>query len=471
MRLPISAVKAGAVFFWALVLFVYFWNLGGGSLEFWDESLSAERAREFLLTGDWLTPHSSLEPVFNKPPVYYWLTALNFAVLGESEFTVRLASVLFGIGCLMFVCLLGRKVVGSEWGGLLAAFLLATNPHWINYTRNGMLDSGLMFGTLAGIYFLMYGRPAGGVVFSGVALALGCLIKNPIALAGLAVPIAQNLFVEKTLRWGRRVFFAALIACLLSLIWYGLEYLKWGNAYLNQFVGYNMLQRFSRPIEGHDSSPLFYLKVWSGGSIVSFALFVLPLAYLLARRRAVLRPLVPYLIVLFALLAILELSASKRGFYLLLIYPFVAIASAGMWASILGSIKAPSVRAGVIALLVVASGIYLGARYKPCIRGAESLKEMAVRLKADADASSVIYTLGIPSEPVMFYSHMLSRSVWDEVSPASLDAMLKRAGGDVYLLARKNGKGRALQAIAEASIPANLAYENADYSAILLPHR
>ena len=471
MRIPISAVKTATIIFWLSVGFVYFWNLGGGSLEFWDESLSAERSREFLLTGDWLTPHSSLEPVFNKPPVYYWLTALNFAVLGESEFTVRLASVLFGIGCLIFVFLIGRRASGREWGGLLAAFLLATNPHWINYTRNGMLDSGLMFGTLAGIYFLMYGRPAAGVFLSGISFALGCLIKNPLALVGLVVPIAEYVFVERTVRWRRRVLFAALIACLLSLGWYGLEYLRWGNAYLDQFVGYNMLQRFSRPIEGHESSPVFYLKVWSGGSIVSFALFFLPLVYFLVRRRAVLRPLVPYLIVLFAVLTLLELSASKRGFYLLLIYPFVAIASAGMWVSIIGSIKAPSVRAGVIGLMVMASGIYLGARYKPCISGSEGLKEIAFRLKAEAGANAVIYTFGIPSEPVMFYSHVLSRSVCEELSPGSLDAMLKRAGGDVYLLVRKNGKDRTLQVVSTTGIQANLAYENAGYTAILLPRR
>lgn len=471
MRVSIRTVKAATILFWLLVCFVYFWNLGGGSLEFWDESLTAERSREFRLTGDWLTPHSSLEPVFNKPPAYYWLTALNFVLVGEGEYAVRLGSVLFGIGCLMFVRLLGRKVIGHEWGGLLAAFFLATNPHWINYTRNGMLDSGLMFGMLAGIYFLVYGRPVAGVILSGISFALGCLIKNPLALVGLVVPLVGYVFVERTAGWLRRVLLAALIACLLSLGWYGLEILKWGNAYLDQFVGYNILQRFSRPIEGHDASPWFYLKAWSGGSVISFALFFLPLAYFLVRCRAVLRPLIPYLAILFLFLVLLSVSASKRGFYLLLIYPFVAIASAGMWLSILDSVKAPSVRAGIVGLLVLASGIYLGARYKPCISGSADLKEVAFHLKAEAGAKALIYTFGIPSDPVMFYSHVLTRSVWEELSPGSLDAMLKRADGDVYLLVRKNGKDQALQAVSTAGIHGNLVYERADYAVILLPHR
>lgn len=471
MRVSISAVKAVTVLFWLLVCLVYFWNLGGGSLEFWDESLTAERSREFLLTGDWLTPHSSLEPVFNKPPAYYWLTALNFVLVGEGEYAVRLGSVLFGIGCLMFVCLLGRNVIGRESGGLLAAFFLATNPHWINYTRNGMLDSGLMFGMLAGIYFLVYGRPVAGIVLSGVSFALGCLIKNPLALAGLVVPIAGYVFVERAAGWRRRVLLTALVACLLSLGWYGLEILKWGNAYLDQFVGYNMVQRFSRPIEGHDTNPWFYLKVWSGGSVISFALFFLPLVFFLVRRRRVLRPLVPYFAILFLFLVLLSLSASKRGFYLLLVYPFVALTSAGMWISILDSVKTPAVRAGVVGMLVLVSAIYLGVRYKPCINGCADLKEMSFRLKAEAGAQAAIYTFGIPSDPVMFYSHVLTRSVWEDPSPGSLNAVLKGADGDVYLLVRKNWKEQALQAVSAAGISGSLAYENAGYAAILLPDR
>ena len=331
MRLSISAVKTTAVFFWLWVGVIYFWNLGSGSLEFWDESLSAERAREFFLTGDWLTPHSSLEPVFNKPPVYYWLTALNFAILGENEFTVRLGSVLFGIGCLIFACLIGRGASGSQWGGLLAAFFLATNPHWINYTRNGMLDSGLMFGILAGIYFLIYGRSLAGVVLSGVAFALGCLIKNPLALVGLLVPAVELGFVRKSGPWFHRVLISGAISCLLSLCWYGFQYLKWGGAYLDQFVGYNMLARFSRPIEGHEAGPFFYLETWWGGSGVSLALFVLPIIYFFLRDRSVLRHSLAWLAILLVFLVLLSGSASKRGFYLLLIYPFAAIVSGSLW--------------------------------------------------------------------------------------------------------------------------------------------
>ena len=471
MRDSTSAVKVAAVIFWFAVGIVYFWNLGGGSLEFWDESLTAERSREFLLTDDWLTPHSSFQPVFNKPPLYYWLTALNFVLVGEGEYAVRLGSVLFGIGCLMFVCLLGRKATGRDEGGLLAAFLLATNPHWINYTRNGMLDSGLMFGTLAGIYFLIDGRPVAGVVLSGISFAVGCLIKNPLALVGLVVPLAQQLFVERSAGRGRRILFAALIACLLSLAWYGLEVLKWGNAYLDQFVGYNMVQRFSHSIEGHDTNPYFYLKVWSGGSVISFAFFFLPLAYFLVRRRGSLRPVVPYLVIASLFLILLSVSASKRGFYLLLIYPFVAIASAGMGLTFLDSVKKTAVRAGLVSLFILGSVIYLGARYDPCIDGSADLKEIAFRLKTTAGADAVIYTLGIPSDPVMFYSHVLTRSVWEDLSAEDLNAMMKRADGPVYFWMRNDKKDAVLRSVTAAGLAVSPAFESEKYAVMLLSRR
>ena len=471
MRLSISAVKTTTFFFWLLVGVIYFWNLGGGSLEFWDESLSAERAREFFLTGDWLTPHSSLEPVFNKPPVYYWLTALNFAVLGENEFTVRLGSVLFGIGCLICVYRIGRRASGKEWGGLLAAFFLATNPHWINYTRNGMLDSGLMFGILAGIFSLIHSRPVTGVVLSGVAFALGCLIKNPLALAGLLVPVVELGFVRKSGPWLRRVLISAAISCLLSLCWYGFQYMKWGGVYLDQFVGYNMLARFSRPIEGHEAGPFFYLETWWGGSGVSLALFVLPLVYFLFRDRSVLHHVAAWLSILLVFLVLLSCSASKRGFYLLLIYPFAAIVSGGLWWSILGSMPQRAGRTCLAALLIFVPAVYLGVRYKPCIDGSPSLKELALRLRAGASTNAVMFSFGIPAEPVMFYSHVLTRAVWQEPSIASLQPMLCRAEEDIYLLVRQNQKDLLLQMLGAAGRSANRSYRNADYSVFLLPRQ
>ena len=471
MRLSISAVRTTTFFFWLLVGVIYFWNLGGGSLEFWDESLSAERAREFFLTGDWLTPHSGLEPVFNKPPVYYWLTALNFAVLGENEFAVRLGSVLFGIGCLICVYLIGRRASGNEWGGLLAAFFLATNPHWINYTRNGMLDSGLMFGILAGIYSLIYGRPAAGVVLSGAAFALGCLIKNPLALAGLLVPVVELGFVRKSGPWLQRVLISAAISCLLSLCWYGFQYMKWGGAYLDQFVGYNMLARFSWPIEGHEAGPFFYLETWWGGSGVSLALFVLPLVYFLFRDRSMLHHFTAWLAILLVFLVLLSCSASKRGFYLLLIYPFAAIVSGGLWWSILGSIPQRAGRMRLAVLLIFVPAVYLGVRYKPCIDGSPSLKELALRLRASAGADTVMFSFGIPAEPVMFYSHVLTRAVWQEPSIASLQPMLCRTEADIYLLVRQSQKDLLLQMLCATGRPVNRSYRNADYSVFLLPRR
>ena len=40
-----------------------------------DEAFYAESAREMVESGDWLTPHFNYEPRFQKPVLYYWLTA------------------------------------------------------------------------------------------------------------------------------------------------------------------------------------------------------------------------------------------------------------------------------------------------------------------------------------------------------------------------------------------------------------
>ncbi|MFH0909004.1 MAG: hypothetical protein V1929_09600 [bacterium] len=82
--------KSVAMLLLVLISFViYFWRLGEGSLRPWDESLTAERSREVLLVDDWFTPHFQLQPDYQKPPLYYWLTVLNFKLFGVNEFSVR----------------------------------------------------------------------------------------------------------------------------------------------------------------------------------------------------------------------------------------------------------------------------------------------------------------------------------------------------------------------------------------------
>src|SRR3954451_13973159 len=75
---------------------VYFAGLGRPAIGDSDEAFYAEAGREMAATGDWLTPHYSGEPRFQKPILTYWLIAATYSVTGVGEVGARVWSALAG---------------------------------------------------------------------------------------------------------------------------------------------------------------------------------------------------------------------------------------------------------------------------------------------------------------------------------------------------------------------------------------
>ena len=63
-----------------------------------NEGLYAGAVREMRQSGDWLVPTSNGFPRVQKPPLVYWAMLVSTAVLGMSEFTLRLPNALASAG-------------------------------------------------------------------------------------------------------------------------------------------------------------------------------------------------------------------------------------------------------------------------------------------------------------------------------------------------------------------------------------
>jgi hypothetical protein len=92
-------------------------------------------------------------------------------------------------------------------------------------------------------------------------------------------------------------------------------------------------------------------------------------------------------------------------------------------------------------------------------------------MRAVAGADAVVFSFGIPSEPVMFYSHVLTHAVWRELSSATLQSMLRGTEADIYFFVRQGQKDLLWQVLGTAGRPASLFCQNEDYSVIFLPRR
>jgi len=167
-----------------------------------DEGLYATIALEMARDGDWVMPHANGLPYLEKPPLYFWLTALTFRLLGPSEWTTRLWSALAVLGTVLLTWRIGRRLYG-EGAGLLAGIVMATVVGNALYVRKASADQLFVFCLTLAIYgFLRDAERAdrGGrrflLFYLGIALSVlakGFIGLFPLLIVGLGLALVRRL--------------------------------------------------------------------------------------------------------------------------------------------------------------------------------------------------------------------------------------------------------------------------------------
>src|SRR5438309_454805 len=220
-----------------VLLFIYlqfFHRLGALGLVGPDEPRYAAVAKEMFVSGDYVTPRLSGRPWFEKPILYYWLTALFYKLLGVNEFAARLAPALAGTLGVTAVFLVGRDWINVP-AGLRAALILSTSVLYFSLARAASMDM-LLAGTLSAswacFYFVLFGNQSekpGGGIFPGTAaaylsyifLALSVLSKGPVGLVLWGGILAVFLLITRQFQILKKMKLAAgtLIFLAITLPW------------------------------------------------------------------------------------------------------------------------------------------------------------------------------------------------------------------------------------------------------------
>jgi 4-amino-4-deoxy-L-arabinose transferase-like glycosyltransferase len=212
----------------SVCLLILFVNLGGPLLFEPDEGRNAEKAREILVLGDWLTPHENFVPVLDKPMFFYWLVALSYKGFGISEWAARLPSALAALGCLLVVYGFGRSRWG-QWEALWSALILLSSVEFFLLARLAVSDMTLTFCTtlaLCSFYAAVHDQSERArkihCLVMYVALAVGTLTKGLIATA---IPgMVYFVYLLLTKRWSIRgkLYLApgALVYLAIVAPWY-----------------------------------------------------------------------------------------------------------------------------------------------------------------------------------------------------------------------------------------------------------
>jgi 4-amino-4-deoxy-L-arabinose transferase-like glycosyltransferase len=133
------------------------------------------------------------EPNAGELPLFMYLVALSFQLLGENLLAIRLAAVACGLAGILACWLLARELFG-RWVGLLSAAFLAVSFWHVFDSRVGLEPIMVPLTATLSFYFLWLGLHRGG--YRLFALAGLCLGLSPYTYqSGILVPITAFVFV------------------------------------------------------------------------------------------------------------------------------------------------------------------------------------------------------------------------------------------------------------------------------------
>lgn len=227
----------------ALTSVLRFWNLGNVPPHLTpDEASLGYNAYSILKTGK--DEYGTFLPtVFKsfgdfKPGFYVYLTVPFVAIFGLNEWSVRLPSAVSGVITVWLLYLIVRKLFTEHRSlATVAAFVAATNP-WLIYFSRGAWEVNLALClTLAGIYFLLRS-------FDNQRYFVLCVLSFAITLVtyqgaklstGIVVLILLILYWKEILKFGSKSLALGLVAGLVISLPIFLSFFTGQTGRLNVF--------------------------------------------------------------------------------------------------------------------------------------------------------------------------------------------------------------------------------------------
>lgn len=332
-----------------------------------DEPLHALIARQMLASGNWLVPMVGGDFFEDKPPLLFWMQAFFYWLTGSERIGFLLPSLLAGLGTLLLVYDLGRRLWNRE-AGLAAALLLLATVQFTLQARRAQLDAVLVFFTMLSAYCLLRQLLLGGgwrwAIAAGVAAGLGVLTKVVGFFSYLLLlPWLYALWRGwPGVRWQRpaAMWLASAAACALVVgawllpIWLQARHDPAMAAYLHELVVTHTFSRYVEPWH-HYQPAWYYLQV--------IATLWLPLAALLpwlvprwaaALRARDARMLLPLgFVVLYV--GFFTLTSGKRDIYILSALPMLALAAGPLLPQLLQRRGVQRMLAALVLLVAIAS--------------------------------------------------------------------------------------------------------------------
>ena len=248
-----------------LAAVVYFAGLGSYPLLDPDEGRYAEIPREMLESGDFITPRLNYVEYFEKPPLFYWLTAGSMALFGQKEWAVRLVPALAGFLTFLLVMGFGKRLFNGR-AGVMAAWIYLTGMIPLILARMPIIDGvfSLFLTAVWGTWHLGYQSPGKRsrqvwYCISWACLGMAVMTKGIAAIALTGLIVGGGILCRRDWRALGAMAWAPglLIFAIIVVPWH------WAVSLRNPefFNFYIVVQHFSRLVSFEHAKPFWFFIV------------------------------------------------------------------------------------------------------------------------------------------------------------------------------------------------------------------
>ena len=320
---------------WPILLIVgvalYLVNLGGYPFYTKGEPREAVTVFDIVHGGGLILPRRAGVEIPSKPLLMHWMAALvSFVVGGVNEFAVRLPSAGLAIAGVI-VCYFYVRRLFDDVTALIAALILATTFQYLQTATGARVDMTLTF--FMEVAFFEFILMAEGLtrrrMLLYVAIALAVLTKGPV---GLILPgLVALIWIAAERRWDllrtMGLVRGAIVVIVLAGGWYLAALIEGGPDFFRKQILTENVLRFAGGGDFHEGHihPFYYMELALLAGFMPWTI-LLPIAGVQAMRAPrALDARLKYLVVwCAAVLIFYNIPQSKRGVYLLSMYPALA---------------------------------------------------------------------------------------------------------------------------------------------------
>jgi 4-amino-4-deoxy-L-arabinose transferase-like glycosyltransferase len=315
-------------FFGLLLASLILWLIGLGNLPLrdWDEGTYAIVAREIYRTGNWLYPTIQGDPFLLKPPLMQWLIAICYHIGGVQEFTTRFPGAFLTALGVPLLYLIGRLAFRENLPALFSALVYLTLLPVVRHGRLAMLDGMTISFFLLLLFCVLKARHdkkyALGIGFclGLITLTKGMLVVVLAGIAGLFIIANKQLALLKN----PFLWIGMLLGNFPAIAWYFAQWQHYGNIFLEVHFQSQAFDRLGKAVEGNKGPVWYYLlEVIKYG--FPWLLFLPGGLYLSWKNRDTAWGCLT-LIGTIVYFAIVSLMGTKLPWYIMPVYPFLALA-------------------------------------------------------------------------------------------------------------------------------------------------